>query len=251
MGRTFAIGDIHGDLDALERLLARLPPMTPADSVVFVGDYVDRGPRSREVIERIRGLSAYTPAQVVALRGNHEDAWVRVSTGGGWPEFVLPRTNGCFEAYRSFRGEPPPAPTDNPTTAEMKEMLTGAFLPPDVVAWMDSLPYFHEDEHAIYLHAGLKRAAPDAPFPHPRDVEPKRSLLWLRDRDFFQNYDGKLVVFGHTQTPMLPVELSSYTVDDPTDLWAGPRAAGIDTGAGKSGFLTALELPARNVYESR
>ncbi|HUS65678.1 MAG TPA: metallophosphoesterase family protein [Kofleriaceae bacterium] len=251
MGRTFAIGDIHGDLDALERLLARLPPLAAEDTLLFVGDYVDRGPASAQVVALVRGLHARTPARVVALRGNHEDAWVRVARGGGWPEFVLPRSNGCYEAYRSFRGEPTPAAADAPTTAEMADMLSGAFIPPDVLDWMESLPHFHEDDHAIYVHAGLKRPAPGAPFAHPRDVDPQRALLWLRDRDFFEHYDGKLVVFGHTQTPMLPTELSTYTVDDPSDLWAGPRAAGIDTGAGKGGFLTALELPARRVYESR
>jgi len=113
------------------------------------------------------------------------------------------------------------------------------------------LPHFHEDEHAIYVHAGLKRAKPGAPFLHPREVEPQRALLWLRDEDFFRNYQGKLVVFGHTVTGTLPADLSSYTLDDPNDLWAGPCAVGLDTGAGKGGFLTALELPAGQVYESR
>ena len=52
-------------------------------------------------------------------------------------------------------------------------------------------------------------------------------------------------------TELLPNELSSYTPEDPTDLWAGPSCVGLDTGAGKGGFLTAIELPARAVYESR
>jgi serine/threonine protein phosphatase 1 len=114
---------------------------------------------------------------------------------------------------------------------------------------MRSLPFFYEDDHAIYVHAGIKRTA--GAFPHPADVEPRRALLWIRDRDFFENYRGKLVVFGHTTTVTLPVELSSYTPDDPADLWAGPACVGLDTGAGKGGFLTAVELPARRVYESR
>lgn len=86
---------------------------------------------------------------------------------------------------------------------------------------------------------------------HPREVKAPIAMLWCRDEDFFRNYRGKRVVFGHTRTEYLPPELSGYTPEDPTDLWAGVNVVGIDTGCGKGGFLTALELPALNVYESR
>ena len=248
LGRTFAIGDIHGDLAALQTLFARLPEMTSDDSVVFLGDYVDRGPDSAGVVTWVREFTARTPAKVVTLRGNHEDAWLEV-IDRGWPEFVFPRGNGCLESYRSFRGQPVPADDEVPTNAELEAMFEGDFFPPEVVAWMRELPFFYEDEHAIYVHAGIKRHGDG--FPHPSAVEPQRALLWLRDRDFFENYRGKLVVFGHTTTRTLPNELSTYTPDDPTDLWAGPACVGLDTACGKGGFLTAFELPAQRVFESR
>jgi len=247
-GRTFAIGDIHGDLEALNRLFGRLPTLASSDTVVFLGDYIDRGPDSAGVVARIRGLATTSPAKVVALRGNHEDAWLHV-VDTGWPEFVLPRSNGCFECYRSFTGGARPAADEATPIADMTAMLAGRFWPADVIGWMRELPFFFEDDHAIYVHAGIKRG--DAGFPHPSEVTPPRALLWLRDRDFFENYRGKLVVFGHTTTDTLPSELSSYTPDDPADLWAGPACVGLDTACGKGGFLTALELPARTVYESR
>jgi len=247
-GRTFAIGDIHGDLAALTRLFARLPPLGPDDTVVFLGDYIDRGPDSAGVVAWVRALAASGPARVVALRGNHEDAWLQVADRG-WPEFILPRNNGCFECYRSFTGGSQPVGDEFTPPDEMKAMLTGTFFPPDVLAWMRALPFYFEDEHAIYVHAGIKRG-PNG-FPHPAQVTPPRALLWLRDHDFFMHYRGKLVVFGHTTTRTLPHELSTYTPDDPADLWAGPACVGLDTGAGKGGFLTAFELPARVVYESR
>ncbi len=250
MSRTFAVGDIHGDIDALNRLLRRLPKLKSDDTLLFIGDYIDRGPKSKEVVERIRELPRKTSARVVALRGNHEDAWLQV-VKSGWPEFVMPRKNGCYEALCSFRGLPIPKEDDIPSVEEFKALLSGSFFPKDVVDWMESLPFFYEDEHAIYVHAGLKRKDKDSPFPHPREVDNQRSLLWVRDIDFFRHYQGKLVVFGHTTTEQLPNELSTYTTDDPTDLWAGPCAIGLDTGAGKGGFLTAFELPAGNVYESR
>lgn len=247
-GRTFAIGDIHGDLTSLTTLLDRLPALTADDTLVFLGDYVDRGPESAGVVAHLRELTTRGPARVVALRGNHEDAWLQI-VDKGWPEFVFPRGNGCLECYRSFTGGPPPDDDTLPTGPELEAMLDGRFLPRDVIAWMRTLPHFYEDEHAIYVHAGIKRA--NGSFPHPRDVEPQRALLWLRDRDFFEHYRGKLVVFGHTTTRTLPNELSTYTPEDPADLWAGPACVGLDTACGKGGFLTAFELPARVVYESR
>jgi serine/threonine protein phosphatase 1 len=248
VGRTFAVGDIHGDLAALERLFRRLPNLEANDTVVFLGDYVDRGPDSAGVVACIRELSSSLSAKVVALRGNHEDAWLQVRTKG-WPEFVLPRSNGCLECYRSFTGGAVPDEDEPATAEELMAMVEGKFIPEDVVAWMRDLPFFYEDEHAIYVHAGIKRT--DGKFPHPREVSPQRALLWLRDRDFFENYRGKLVVFGHTTTRTLPNELSTHTPEDPADLWAGPACIGLDTACGKGGFLTAFELPARVVYESR
>ena len=74
MNRTFAIGDIHGEASHLARLLSRLPELTAEDTIVFLGDYLDRGPQSREVIELVRALPAQTVAKVVPLMGNHEEA---------------------------------------------------------------------------------------------------------------------------------------------------------------------------------
>lgn len=246
-GRTFAIGDIHGDIDAVYKLLASFPELTTDDTLVFVGDYIDRGPSSKEVIDYVRRLPGETPAKVVALRGNHEDAWLRV-IDRGWPEFILPPSNGCLATLRSYTGTPQ---GDEPgmRNDEIPALLHGSFFPPDVVSWMRGLPFFYEDDHAIYVHAGLPQG--DKGFPHPSKAKNPTSLLWCRDDNFFRLYNGKLVVFGHTATELLPPELSSYTPEDPADIWAGPCTIGLDTGCGKGGHLTGLELPSLRVYESR
>jgi serine/threonine protein phosphatase 1 len=247
--RTFAVGDIHGDTTQLFKLLASFPELTSEDTLVFMGDYVDRGPSSAQAVDFIRRLPQETPAKVVPLRGNHEDAWLRVVDYGGWDDFVLPPGNGCLAALRSYLGGPFPAEDEYPQPEEQLPLQTGSFFPPDVISWFRELPYWYEDEHAIYVHAGLPRG-PDG-FLHPSEVPDPLVLLWCRDEDFFRNYRGKLVVFGHTRTEYLPPELSGYTPEDPTDLWAGENVVGIDTGAGNDGFLSALELPILNVYESR
>jgi serine/threonine protein phosphatase 1 len=133
---------------------------------------------------------------------------------------------------------------------ESEALFRGTFFPPDVIEWMRSLPFWYEDEHAIYVHAGLPKK--DGRFPHPSECEPKTALLWTRTESFFREYRGKRVVIGHTKTEQLPPELSDYTPDDPTDMWAGECVIALDTGCGSlGGFLTCVELPALRVYESR
>jgi serine/threonine protein phosphatase 1 len=247
-GRTFAIGDIHGETGHFSRLLAKLPALETGDTLVFLGDYVDRGPHSKEVVEQLMAMPARTPAKVVCLRGNHEDAWLRVRREG-WDEFVFPPAHGCLPALRSFTGGPVPAPDEKPSNREMALLASGDFFPPAVATWMESLPFWYEDENGIYVHAGLPRG-PDG-FLHPAEVAHPAILAWTRGRDFVLHYRGKNVFVGHTPTDFLPQELSLYTPNDPTDMFESEDAFGLDTGCGQGGFLTAIELPAMQVYESR
>jgi serine/threonine protein phosphatase 1 len=249
-GRTFAIGDIHGETQHLFQLMSCFPQLDTEDTIVFLGDYVDRGPRSRQVVDYVRALPQQTPARVVALRGNHEDAWLRVLDAGGWHGFTGPPSNGCLAALRSYLGGPLPSEDEEPLPHEAQALHTGSFFDPAHVAWFRSLPLWYEDAHAIYVHAGLPMDQAGH-FQHPSEVEQPLALLWCRDIDFFQKYRGKRVVFGHTRTEFLPPELDGYSPEDPSDIWAGENVVGIDTGCGNGGFLTCLELPALNVYESR
>src|SRR5262245_28360551 len=247
-GRTFAIGDIHGDIAPLHRVLGRLPPLHADDTVVFLGDYLDRGPRSKDVVEQLMSFPGRTPAKVVCLRGNHEDAWLRVCREG-WDEFVLPPGNGCLATARSFTGGAPPTSGEQPTNADLQAMTTATFFPDAVVRWLESLPDWYEDANAIYVHAGLPREG--GHFVHPSQVSNRLVLLWIRTEDFVCNYSGKRVVFGHTPAEFLPQELSSHTPLDPSDAFIGAHVVGTDTRCGMGGFLTAVGLPALRVYESR
>ncbi|MEO8876173.1 MAG: metallophosphoesterase family protein [Polyangiaceae bacterium] len=256
--RSFAIGDIHGDLHALKRVLAKFPMLDEDDTIILLGDYVDRGLESRQVIEFIRtDLPRAFPAKIVILRGNHEDGWLRVASGG-WPEFLLPTPNGCLATLRSYSGCEHNE-GDNPSKDEFGTMQMASFFPEEVMTWMGNLPFFYEDDHGIYVHAGLIREGGNASgnsnttgrWLHPSETLPREVLLWVRTMDFFQNYRGKRVICGHTSTDNLPPELSSFTPEDPLDMWAHENVLAIDTGCGKGGFLTAVELPRLVVYESR
>jgi serine/threonine protein phosphatase 1 len=248
-GRTFAIGDIHGDLAQLEEMFERLPPLDADDTLVFLGDYVDRGPSSAGVVHWLRfTLPDRTDAKRIFLRGNHEDAWLRVCDLG-WDAFLTPPKNGCLAALRSWIGGDPPGPTDIPTDDEWARMEDGDFFPDDVVAWMRELLWWYEDDHAIYVHAGLPWGGDR--WLHPSEAPDRQHLLWQRTLRFFTDYQGKLVVVGHTVTSTLPPELDGLTPEDPKDVWMGAAVYALDTGCGKGGFLTCLELPARTIRESR
>lgn len=248
--RTFAIGDVHGDLAALDRLLDQLR-LGLDDTLVFLGDYIDRGPHSAGVVARVQELAASRPDRTVLLRGNHEDAWIE-----SWEQpnagFLLPRSNGCLEAFRSFTGSPAIGSGEDPSAEEFMRMVdVRSWLPESMVEWMRSLPLWYEDEHAIYVHAGLEGEG--TTWKHPRESVPK-ALLWMREPDFYTGYSGKQLVFGHTLTKELPTDHLGRIrklFGDPGDVWVRGDLIGIDTGAGKGGFLSAVELPRRKVYESR
>lgn len=248
--RTFAVGDIHGHLDQLLTLMGRLPPLASSDTLLFIGDYVDRGPDSAQVIQFLRvDLPRQTPAKIVALRGNHEDAWLKVLSGGG-SSFVLPAGNGCLATLRSFTGGKPSVEGDFPSSLEeMKALTSGSFFQPEVVSWLRSLPVFHEDAHAIYVHGGLP-ACEDG-WKHPSQYPDPSNLVWCREEAFFSDYKGKRVVFGHTPASHLPQHLSHHTPGDHSDVFIFGDVIGIDTGCGRDGFLSAIELPSLAVYESR
>lgn len=246
--RTFAVGDIHGDLVHLNALLSILPPLDEQDTLVFLGDYLDRGPDSAGVVERLRTLPAQTSSQVVMLRGSHEDAWLRLLREG-FPQFVLPISNGCLATARSFTGGPVPKPNELGSKEELLALTKGEFFPADVVEWLQSLPVYYEDEHAIYVHAGLPLH--EGRWLHPSQLADPHDILWQRSEEFFRSYEGKRVVFGHTVVEELPQDLSIYTPGDATDLYFGKDVIGVDTRCGHGGFLTAIELPGLVVYESR
>ena len=245
--RTIAVGDIHGQLVELETLLARLPPLQAEDTLLFIGDYLDRGPQAAQVVRFLREeLPRRTPARLVTLRGNHEDAWLD-SLATPNIGFLLPEGNGCRATLQSF------VKTEGMTDAEVAALLFQPkdWLPVWVQHWMRRLPTWYEDAHGIYVHAGLEGEG--TTWLHP-SLGAERNLLWMRESDFYIGYSGKRLVFGHTLTTELPVDHLNWfqkIFDDVADVWFRGDLIGVDTGCGKGGFLSAVELPSKAVYESR
>lgn len=168
-GRLLAVGDIHGCLDPLRQLLAKVAP-GPEDQVVFLGDYIDRGPDSRGVIDYLLEFRARWP-QTVFLKGNHEAMLLDYLAGRERLRYLL---NGGESTLYNYREK------------------EGLQIPTEHLQFLQGLRLYFETEHFIFAHAGLR---PEVPVQNQREED----LLWIREDFLNSDYRwGKTVVFGHT-----------------------------------------------------
>jgi serine/threonine protein phosphatase 1 len=220
--RTLVVGDVHGKLSLFNQLLAMAQYRPEEDRLVLIGDLVDRGENSRGVVERAIELKSESPNNVIVVRGNHEAMMLAALARPESEAAELWYYNGGIETLQSYADEE--GSLDVPETHW------------DFIA---SLPTWYEDEHAIYVHAGLPED--DAGnFLHPKDTAESPELYWARNRRFFNEYSGKLVVFGHTITGMI--------FGRRKEVWLRDSLVGVDTGAYLTGTLSAIELPSRRVF---
>ncbi len=169
-GRLLAVGDIHGCLDHLRRLLEEQVRPTGQDLLVFLGDYIDRGPDSRGVIEYLLELRERLP-QTVFLKGNHEAMFL---------DFLAGRNHWLFIA------------NGGDSTLESYQKAGDLRIPKAHVDFCAGLQLFHEAEGFIFVHAGLRPGI-------PLQQQQEEDLLWIRREFIHSSYDwGKTVVFGHT-----------------------------------------------------
>ncbi|HEV2884014.1 MAG TPA: metallophosphoesterase family protein [Pyrinomonadaceae bacterium] len=233
--KTFVIGDVHGRCAQLQRLLDLMPRDESTDTLVFLGDLIDRGPDAPGCVKLVMDLKRENPDRVVCLRGNHEQMLLDFIEGTQnlW---ITPVTGG-ERTFEQYAGKPLNINGENDLDGARREIE--AALPPEHLDFFHQLPHFHEDEFAIYVHAGLDRTR------HPRDTAPE-ALLWMRDMEFYKNYRGKPCIFGHTPTPLLPLlgRLGRHGI------YISHSAIGIDTGYNLQSPLSCLSLPDFALYQS-
>ena len=207
----YAIGDIHGCADKLRRLMGQLDIDPERDQLVFVGDYIDRGPSSFEVVDYLLGLKSLF-RHLVFLKGNHEQMLEDYLAGPDKLTFLMNGGQATLDSYIRHRQSP-----DAP------------IIPQRHQAFFKSLQLFHETENYIFVHAGLKPKVPLV------QQDPK-DLLWIRSQFIYSTDDfGKPVVFGHTPFPEPLVQANKI---------------GIDTGAVYGHQLTCVKLPDLVFFQS-
>jgi serine/threonine protein phosphatase 1 len=218
--RIYAIGDVHGRIDLLDQVFARIDAHLAAHPVVrpvhvFVGDYIDRGPASREVLDRL--IERADSHEMVLLKGNHEtlifEFMRNPSMLQSWEQM------GGLETLISY-GLSPSLNADAPMQKKLAAALRAA-LPKSHVNFLDSLHSSFSCGGFFFVHAGVK---PGIPLAKQRDED----LLWIRD-DFLHHEGnfGKIVIHGHT--PVLEIDIR-------------PNRINIDTGAYATGRLTCLVI---------
>ncbi|SIS84629.1 serine/threonine protein phosphatase 1 [Roseivivax lentus] len=191
----YAIGDIHGQADQLDRALEAIAAADPGAPVVFLGDYTDRGPDSRGVLDRLAAGRA-AGENWTFLLGNHDDLLHDFVTGPPPtlrdPAFWLSPNVGGRETAASYGIDPDPRRPDADIHAELR-----AAMPDTHLDFLRDLRLSHETDAQFFCHAGIRPGVP------LRD-QVKRDLIWIRDPFLSDARDhGKLIVHGHTalETP--------------------------------------------------
>ncbi|MBN2515878.1 MAG: serine/threonine protein phosphatase [Deltaproteobacteria bacterium] len=212
MGKIFAIGDIHGCLDKLKVMMERIDIDGEEDTLVFIGDYIDRGPDPKGVVEFVLNLKSKLK-NVVCLLGNHEQTFLN---------FYFHRKDGDLFYFNG-----------GDTTIESYGLIETAGgkkinVPESHLDFFKSLvPYYETDEY-IFVHAGIRSGI-------PMEKQNVDDLIWIR-YEFIRSFHdfGKIVVFGHTPLP---------------DPLIQPNKIGIDTGACYGGELTCVVLPETRIIQ--
>jgi diadenosine tetraphosphatase ApaH/serine/threonine PP2A family protein phosphatase len=213
-GRLFAIGDIHGCADELEAILKAIKPTT-GDTVVFVGDYVDRGPASKDVIEIALDLEK-GHAEPVFLKGNHEDMMLSfLGLSGRYGESFL--FNGGIATLESYGLK----------EDDIEEAIH--HIPEHHLRFYKRLAVNYLRPPYLFVHAGI------SPLLHLEEQQTD-DMLWIRQEFIFNPHKiDATVVFGHTPMRSVMIDL--------------PYKLGIDTGLVYGGKLTCIEFHEGGLYQ--
>ncbi len=221
--RIYAIGDVHGRADLLGSLVAAIEAdlrAYPIEQVVevYLGDYVDRGSDSRNVLDILRTGPRHR-GQRVCLKGNHEAMLLAFLDNPA--TFSMWRRHGGLATLASY-GVPLPQDPDFPDLGQLSKSFRDAF-PSTHEQFLRNLAFMHQLAGYTFVHAGLRPGT-------ATDAQTEQDCLWIRDAFLKRSFDfGSIVVHGHSPVPT--VERYPYRIN-------------VDTGAFATGRLSCLVIEA-------
>ena len=202
--RIFIIGDIHGCLEMLKRLMERIAWHPERDGLIFLGDYIDRGKDSKDVVDYILAISKIS-SSVCCLKGNHEAIFQEYLAGDYFNNFLINGGDATLDSYRLGN-----------------ELDRDVVIPSEHIVFLQSLSLWIELPDYYVVHAGFRPGV-------SIEGQTEEDMVWIRDPFLVSDYDfGKRVIFGHSPFP------EPFVMDN---------KIGLDTGAVYGNMLTCLELP--------
>lgn len=235
--KTYVVSDIHGRYDLLVQAVKRIEESSHTGGIiVFTGDYVDRGVESMQVIDFLmKGPTEPDRWQWVFLMGNHEDMMYRSCRYGSDTNLWVMNGGGqTLLSYGQKQGDHP----------------TPGIVPSDVVEWLSSLNWYYEDEHRIYVHAGVM---PDTDM-KDQDLN---TLIWMRYGDYepesleWGHKSGKHVIYGHNPFEDGPKYFKNRTDMDTMAFYTGRLVVGCfddDTPGAPKSTIEILGPTLKDVY---
>lgn len=221
MKRILMISDIHGCYTPFRQLLEKVDYHPDRDTLMLLGDYVDRGPMSKETVEQVKYL--VHDYQVTALRGNHDQRLVdliRTDDAAVQAKFLEHGGLQTLQSYCDFIDKD----VDQELLNQARIHIQQHFM--DHIEFLESLPLYHEDSYHIYVHAGINPSYADW------RKQPNYDFMYIKKPFHDARLDlNKPVVFGHTRA----IELH-----DSADIWFQDDKIGIDGGCAYGMQLNCL-----------
>lgn len=223
--RKLVIGDIHGCYDEFNELLSKMNYIPAEDQLILLGDYCDRGFKSKEVIERVRRLVQQGNGKVIALRGNHDQLFIDAMEHN---ENAIWIENGGLYTIKSYVGKDWFKAGFNYSEYNKAKAFIKMYYQHHI-DFLRSLPLYNEDDRHLFVHAGIDPT-------HSGDLQshPEKHFIWGH-KQFLgsDNLINKTIVFGHIPT---------IRIHHSTNIWFGDGKIGIDGGCCFGYQLNGLEI---------
>lgn len=232
---TYAFGDLHGEIDRLERAMHWIVAdreTTPC-RIIFLGDYIDRGPDSKGVVAHIKRWVAQSEPgnmEIIALQGNHEE-WA----GEMYPMMTAQGMFTKDEAeavghWLKCGADKTLASYSGPSAPMLRDIKLDTALWEEHLEWMKALPLYYDDGERLFVHSCVHM---ELPLDHERQ---RQIMLWVRPKTPppYQQYIKRQVVHGHTPCGDYPR--------------ISPDEVNLDTGCGKGGILSVGKFVAGENY---